>query len=168
MIRVEVYGTPSTKGSVRGVIGKGKAAGRVIILNDSRKAGRGKDWQNAVSMAVRVAMHRIGADTIAAGPVALTLTFLLKRPQTHYYTGKRAGVLREDAPVWVTTKPDYDKLARAATDGLTGIAVRDDCQIAAAVVRKRYTTPKFLGGSTGVVLELAAMHALTQADDHGD
>lgn len=152
-IAVEVVGTPGTKGSARGFIGRGRAAGRVIITNDNPKA---KSWQGQVAAALLLARQRAGLfGTWAKVPVALTMTFYLARPKTHYHTSKkRKGQLREDAPEWHTTRPDFDKLARSTADALTKVVVDDDCQIASATVRKRYVHHLFLGGQPGVVLSV--------------
>lgn len=56
------------------------------------------------------------------GPIRMTATFLLPRPQTHY---RRAG-LREDAPSWHTSKPDADNFIKAVKDALTAIRLWGD------------------------------------------
>ncbi|HYR17877.1 MAG TPA: RusA family crossover junction endodeoxyribonuclease [Myxococcales bacterium] len=69
------------------------------------------------------------------GPVILTVTAHLARPAGHY--GKRG--LRPSAPECPCGRPDWDNLAKLVSDALNGVAYRDDGQIVAATMRKRYT-----------------------------
>lgn len=74
-------------------------------------------------------------------PVEVDALFVFPRPKAHYRTGKNAGILRDDAPAWVMTKPDSDKLARAIGDSLTGVILRDDSRIVHWTLRKVYGSP---------------------------
>jgi Holliday junction resolvase RusA-like endonuclease len=58
-------------------------------------------------------------------PVGVSFDFRFPRPRSHY--GKRG--LLPSAPRHMVTKPDLDKLIRAALDALTGIIWRDDAQV---------------------------------------
>lgn len=151
-IHVTVEGKPGTKGSARGFVGRGRARGRVIITNDNPKA---KGWQQLVAaklLAARNARGLFGPWEVV--PVEVEMTFLLPRPKSHYYTGKRAGQLRPDAPRWHTTKPDVDKLARSTLDALTGVLVVDDSQVAVANVRKLYANR---GAFEGVAISVGVL-----------
>ena len=72
-------------------------------------------------------------------PLRVRLVFYLPRPQSHYRTGKHAGELKASAPNWHRKRPDFDNLAKAVVDGLTGILWKDDSQLCAVVIEKRYT-----------------------------
>ena len=49
------------------------------------------------------------------------------------------GKVRESAPRWHTSKPDYDNIAKAITDALTKAGIwADDAQVAIGSVVKRY------------------------------
>ena len=62
--------------------------------------------------------------------VRVSLIFRLKRPKSHYRTGKFSGVLKEEHIATRHGKrPDVDKLARAVLDGLTGVVFVDDSQV---------------------------------------
>lgn len=62
--------------------------------------------------------------------VRVSLIFRLKRPKSHYRTGKFSGVLKEEHIATRHGKrPDADKLARAVLDGLTGVVFVDDSQV---------------------------------------
>lgn len=52
------------------------------------------------------------------GPFLLGLEFRFARPKSHWRTGRYAGRLRDRAPRFHTQKPDFDNLAKAATDAL--------------------------------------------------
>lgn len=108
-------------------------------------------WKQAVR---RAALGALGipfaperAVVPARIPVTLDLEFLMERPMKHFRGRDRAaGVLRDDAPVLHTAKPDADNLAKAVMDalgpwpsGALPILWEDDQVIAELRVRKRYT-----------------------------
>jgi Holliday junction resolvase RusA-like endonuclease len=64
-------------------------------------------------------------------------------------------VLRPDAPIWVTSKPDIDKLERALLDGMTAVVYVDDDQVVAVRKAKRYEMPDEPPGVRVWVTELA-------------
>lgn len=97
---------------------------------------RTKPWRLALAADAQAA----GA-TLMDGPLTGIVYFYFPRPKGHYRTGKHAGQLRPDAPMSVGGKPDLDKLLRAVGDALTGVAYRDDAQIASWVAFKRYGEP---------------------------
>lgn len=71
--------------------------------------------------------------------VEVTVTFTFPRLKSHYHTGKRAGELREDAPLAHTTSPDLDHLERTLGDALQLAGVlRNDAQIACWSASKVY------------------------------
>lgn len=112
---VFVPGIPRPQGSKRHV-------GNGVMVESSRHV---KAWRAAVTLVARAHLSRIGWVT-PAGPVAVSLTFLLPRPQRP----------RDPLPI---TPPDIDKLARAALDGLTlAGAFADDKQVTDLAVIKRY------------------------------
>jgi Holliday junction resolvase RusA-like endonuclease len=96
-----------------------------------------KGWRQAVADAAARALH---VEPLP-GPVRVQAEFVFPRPKAHYRTGRYAQELRVAAPYWHTSTPDLDKLQRAIGDALTGILVRDDAQIAAWLVSKRYGQP---------------------------
>jgi Holliday junction resolvase RusA-like endonuclease len=73
------------------------------------------------------------------GPVSMTLTAVFARPKTHFYTGKREGVLRPGVPTYHTSKPDRDNIEKAVLDALTRLRFwRDDSLVCDGPVTKRY------------------------------
>ena len=86
---------------------------------------RVKGWRQVVAEQAQAA---VGGE-LFLGPVVLTVTFRLPRPdslpkKTHHHT----------------RKPDLDKLIRAIGDGLTGVVFVDDKQVVDLHARKIYTS----------------------------
>ena len=79
-------------------------------------------WRNAIGNACRGIMSPM------TGAVEVDITFMLPRPRT---------VARREPHV----RPDVDKLARAALDGLTGAAFQDDAQVVRLGATKVYGLP---------------------------
>lgn len=118
-----VIGTPAPQGS--------KTKTRWGIREDNPNT---KPWRAEVkAAAVEAHAGRPALD----GPLKLELILTHIRPASHYGTGRNAGVLKESAPTWKETMPDWDKLGRAISDSLTQAgAIRDDGRIAYAIVKK--------------------------------
>lgn len=73
-------------------------------------------------------------------PLAITVKFYFSRPKSHYRTGKYAGVLKPNAPIWHTKRPDIDNLLKFIADSLNGVFWRDDTLICQVVkMSKRYS-----------------------------
>ena len=102
-------------------------------------AATAEGWKSLIASAAR--QHRPRAPIV--GPVRVDLCFYFARPKSHFRTGKLAGVLRDDAPKWHTTKPDRDNLEKAVLDALTQVGGfwQDDSQVCAGSVTKRYGIP---------------------------
>ena len=75
------------------------------------------------------------------GPLQVYMDFRFARPKKHFYTGKRAHILRDDAPMWHTNTPDADNLLKFVCDALNGIFWKDDKTICWAIPRKMYVDP---------------------------
>lgn len=93
-------------------------------------------------------------------PVSMRITFVLARPQAHFRRRKGITELRDDAPLFVATKPDVDNLTKAIMDAMgPGDDWRglwdDDCQVVAVEAVKLY------GPDCGAVVEVARMDGLT-------
>jgi crossover junction endodeoxyribonuclease RusA len=93
--------------------------GRIV----HQKAKELTAWRNAIGNACRAIMNPM------TGAVEVDITFMLPRPRT----------VRRDQPY---VRPDVDKLARAALDGLTGAAFADDAQVTRLTARKMYGPPE--------------------------
>jgi Holliday junction resolvase RusA-like endonuclease len=104
-------------------------------------------WRDSVTAAAMAAVAKDSTrgeyrpaelPLVPEGPVALALTFVMRRPLGHYGTGRNARKLKPRAPWYSAVRPDVDKLTRAVMDSLTGVAYRDDGQVAALRVAKVY------------------------------
>lgn len=129
------WGTPAPQGSKRHVGG-----GRMI---ESSKAVR--PWRDAVKTAALAEMflrleRDTGAPVFGRGvPVTLSVRFYMKRPVSHYGTGRNAGVLKPSAPFAPTWVPDLSKLVRSTEDAITDAGVwHDDSQVVTTYARKLY------------------------------
>ena len=124
-----VPGIPKPAGSKRAFLNK--KTGKIIVTEDCETSG---DWRGDCKNFARKAYHENPID----GPVSLSVIFYMPRPKGHFGTGKKAGILKPNAPRWHTVKPDRTKLTRGLEDALTGIIWRDDSQVVCGEVVKIY------------------------------
>ncbi len=132
----EVRAIPAPQGSKRHV-------GNGILVESSKKV---KPWREAVRAECVAAMKAnppaLWLNPGWRGPVEVWIDFRLPRPKSHYRTGKMSAYLRDDAPVYVSKRPDIDKLIRSTLDALTASGVfGDDGQVARLTVDKYYAVP---------------------------
>jgi len=137
-----VAGTPAPGGSKRAFVLRRKGGAIVTrpngspIVNVTDAAGeKNKIWRSSVALFGSVAM---GGRSPMLEPLAVQVTFYVKRPAGHFGTGRNAGVLKESAPAFPAGTPDLLKLMRSTEDALTGIVWKDDAQIVDEVLHKRY------------------------------
>ena len=130
MTTIRVFGHPAPQGSKRHV-------GNGVLIESSAKV---KPWRQDVrAAAIEAAAH-------FDGPVRLTVGFLLRRPASHYRTGKNAHLLRDAAPRHPGKKPDIDKLLRSTLDGLGESGIwRDDAQVVRVRAEKLYADHEPVG-----------------------
>ena len=92
-------------------------------------------WREAVTIEGK--QHR--PDTPMDGPIALALEFGLRRPKSHYGTGKNAHSLKKNAPDWHTNIPDLDNLEKTIMDVLTQLSYwHDDRQVCIKNTSKKW------------------------------
>lgn len=120
-----VPGVPVPQGSAKAYV----RGGRAIVTSANANL---RPWRAAVTAAAAEA--RGDAATIRT-PVFVGLVFTFPRPSGHF--GKRG--LRKTAPEFPATRPDLDKLCRAALDALTDAGVfADDGQVVELQASKDY------------------------------
>ena len=130
MTTIRVFGTPAPQGSKRHV-------GNGVLIESSAKV---KPWRQDVRAAA------LEADAHFDGPVSLTVGFLLRRPASHFRTGRNAHLLRDSAPAYPGKKPDIDKLLRSTLDGLGESGIwRDDAQVVRVRAEKLYADHEPVG-----------------------
>ena len=152
-VPVSVYfhvpGTPKPQGSKRGYINP--HTNKVAMVESGGQPLH--DWRGDVK---RFAVDAQGETPMLEGPVGLSLRFELQKPKSH---GKK-----KTEPI---SRPDLDKLARAAIDALTSVCFKDDAQIVYLMLTKGWAvnrgpglwvnvwdlaaTVPFLGGGAAVV-----------------
>lgn len=136
MLKFFVRGDPATQGSKRAIfIPK---LNRAIVTEDCK---RNKSWRSDVRNEAQIAVNHSGWQ-ITDKPIKLQLTFVLRRPKSHYNS---KGVLRPNAPTYHTKKPDTVKLARAVEDALKGLVWADDSQVCEEIIIKRYDSAALVG-----------------------
>jgi Holliday junction resolvase RusA-like endonuclease len=71
-------------------------------------------------------------------PLAVAIRFYFTRPKSHFRTGKNSHVMKDTAPLWHTSKPDVDNMAKFLMDSLNKIYWKDDSYIADCWITKQY------------------------------
>ena len=72
------------------------------------------------------------------GALAVAIRFYFTRPKSHFKTGKNSHVMKDTAPLWHTSKPDVDNMAKFLMDSLNKIYWKDDSYIADCCITKQY------------------------------
>ena len=117
--------------------------GNPISKKRPRFARRGKfvqtynDQKKEESTFLSHAMQEWDNEPISNKAISIELRFYMKRPKSHYRTGKNAGKLKPDAPVFHAKKPDLDNMIKFVLDALNGSVWLDDslvCSISALKV----------------------------------
>lgn len=107
----------------------------IVNVSDDRVA---KPWMSEVA---GVAVQEWGPRDECAldEPLAVKLVFYFKRPDSHFGTGRNAGILKDSAPLYpATSGHDLDKLARSTLDAMTGIVYKNDRRIVKEPLDRRY------------------------------
>lgn len=133
---VRVHDDPAPQGSMWGRCLE-NAKHRVAVTADNKAT---KPWRKAIVTAAKNAMTAAAWLPLNEA-LAVEITFWLDRPKT----------VRRPFP---STRPDLDKLARAALDGLADAVVfAEDGRVVDLTVRKRYAD----GRPPGATIRVAAM-----------
>lgn len=107
--------------------------------------GTAEGWKGQVALAAR---PHLPARPLT-GPLKLVLRFYFPRPKSHFTTKG----LRDTAPRYHTSKPDFDNAAKAVSDALTELRMwGDDALVAVCVVEKWYAT-----NETGCSIEISPL-----------
>lgn len=130
--RFEVPGTPIPQGSKSAFL----VGGRPVVVEQGR--ARLKPWRAQVADACAQAMNGAG---LIVGPVVLRVTLYFPRPKSHHVADDPGRELKASAPTFVASRPDVEKVVRAVADALSGVAYRDDAQIATLHAVKLYGDP---------------------------
>lgn len=118
-------------------LGGGRATGCMcpVLVNTLEDNPHAAAWKEAVGWIARQQYHGEALD----GPLSVEMIFYKPRPKSHFGTGRNAGLLKDSAPAFPTTRPDVLKLARAIEDGLSGgVIYSDDALIVSEGIAKRW------------------------------
>jgi len=133
-MKIEFYvsGIPKQSGSKQPRLNK--KTGKMYVQETSDY----KPWRVAVQTIATKTMYDIGKFEPTMEAVRVEVLFDMPRPKYHFGTGKNNNILKPGAPLYHDKKPDLDKLLRNTLDGLTGIVLHDDAQIASLEGCKSY------------------------------
>ncbi len=133
---VEVYGTPTPKGSNRAMVRGGKA---VFVPGGSKPNQEAlQSWAGQCRLACQSFVSGQASPVFTHVALAVAITFRLKRPGGHW---AKKGGLKTGAPTAPAVKPDLDKLLRATLDALSDVIFDDDSRIVEVTTRKAYAQP---------------------------
>ncbi len=118
-VRLVVLGQPAPQGSKRAFSGTRKDGSTYSGVIESSHE-RVKSWRQAV---IEAAQAERMLTMPFSEPVAVRMTFSLRRPASHYRTGKNAHLLRDSAPARPGKTPDLSKLCRATEDALEAVGL---------------------------------------------
>jgi Holliday junction resolvase RusA-like endonuclease len=131
-LHLVVVGVPAPQGSMKAFIHKRRRDNKpfAVLTSDNPRT---KGWRQTIADVVgRELAGGENGGLFFEGPVLLDVTFYLPRPKD-LLTIKKAA-----RPHPHVTKPDLDKLLRAAADSLKHVVWSDDSQITDITTRKRY------------------------------
>jgi Holliday junction resolvase RusA-like endonuclease len=124
-IEFRIDGALAPKGSLRGFGFRRRDGGiGVGMTNDNPSTA---ETQARIGWAAKSAIVAAGGELLE-GALSVAINVYVARPPS-------VSAARRS---WPCVRPDLDKLARAALDGLTRIAFRDDGQVCALRICKRY------------------------------
>lgn len=135
LLEMRVDGQPAPQGSKKAF----QRGSKIVLVEMSARV---KPWRELVHAQAHAVL---GAHTPESGPIAVRIDFLMQAPKRRW----------RDLPLG---RPDVDKLARAALDGLTGIAFADDSQVVDLHVTKRYAAAGESPGAHITVIRLPDAH----------
>jgi Holliday junction resolvase RusA-like endonuclease len=108
---------------------------------------------DAWKASVRLAAMKGWDGVTFTGPLRVDVAVYFKRPKSHFFTGKRSEVIRPNAPMFHTSKPDRDNLDKAILDALTNAGIwKDDAQVCSGTLSKSYI--QFIEGANVTITAL--------------
>ena len=144
-----VPGRPVPQGSKTAFVNK--STGKPVVVDKDVRLPRWRMTVTAHAMAAVTEPQAFPRGTA----VGIKVDFVFARPSYHYGTGRNIGRLKPNAPTYVASMPDLDKLLRAIFDGITDAQVwADDGQVVWCQTTKVWAMP---GQSEGALITIGAM-----------
>lgn len=142
------------------VLGEPRGKGRPRF---SRKTGRAytDDQTSSAEGLVQHAWDQAGRPRLT-GPLAMSVTAIMSRPQGHYLTGGDLNKQGRMAP-WSCKVPDVDNFIKLAQDALNRLAFHDDSHIVTVNGTKRWAAADELPRMVIQVWCLNTVHPMGQA-----
>ena len=128
-------GEAVSQGSKQAFVIQPKGGGKPRAVMTETSGKKLKVWRDGIQLQARQAFP----DGPYSGDVMVSLVFHIRRPKSHYGTGRNAETLKASAKKRHNQKPDIDKLTRAVLDALTGPAIVDDSQVFDLQVLKKWS-----------------------------
>ena len=139
IMRCKIIGTPRPMYRTHGCKGSNNKL-HVYTVSAPNK----RNLQKAFGEAINKAPHSPFFLVHSQKPVAVTTKFYFKRPKEHYTYNSitRQMVLRNDAPQFVTKKPDLDNCDKLILDALEGIVYENDSVVTELTSSKLFLPAK--------------------------
>lgn len=156
-----VPGEPASQGSKNAIprIVTGKDGRPKALVNMVEQDTDLKPWRNSIA---NMAKLMLPSTWQTEGCFTLGIIFFMSRPKYHK---NHEGEVRDDAPLLHSKRKDWDKMARAVGDALTGVCYDDDSMIVSGHVTKVYSIGSLGPGAwiaVGRLDEQAASQAVLQ------
>ena len=107
-----------------------RASRRIISYDPSKKDKQALAKQLAASM----------TSPPLEEDVHLMVAFYMRRPKSHYRSGKFSNELKEDSPKLHKSRPDIDNLLKLVMDAATGVLWKDDALVSWILTKKEYSS----------------------------
>ena len=76
--------------------------------------------------------------------IEMELTFCYKRPRSHFTSKKKQLILKDDAPLYKSSKADVDNLAKFYIDSMNKVFYKDDAQIVSLSANKVWGSEDYI------------------------
>jgi Holliday junction resolvase RusA-like endonuclease len=119
-----------------------KPDGRIKTFTKDSAGTPGKTWRSDIRDAVKDELGEI--EELLDGPLVIETRYFVERPDSHYGTGRNAGVLKANKPRYPHSSrlPDGTKLLRAVEDALNKVLIVDDRRFCRAMWSRDYGRPR--------------------------
>jgi crossover junction endodeoxyribonuclease RusA len=116
--------------------------GKIVTFTKDDSGKAGKTWRADIRDAVKDVVGEV--DGLLDGPLVIETRFYAERPQSHFGTGRNAGVLKATAPRYPHSSklPDGTKLLRALEDALNKVLIADDRRFVRALWSRDFGRPR--------------------------